>query len=137
VDSTPEPRSKRGGCAETFVLLHVVGSVAVALYLVGTEPSAVAFLIGGVIVGLCILLAWGFYARRQWARFVLVFLATMSTMSALAALYEDVLMIGELGIDPSHAILVLPLATIPLFLYGYVVYWFVTHGEYFRQDSGR
>lgn len=136
MDEVPESRTGRGCYAEGFVVLHVVLGVFLALSLFVQAPSPVTLLVGGVIVGLCLLVAWGFYTRRQWARYILVLLASAYTLGTLKALYESLAMHGERGLDPFTAVVLLLQFMIPLLLWGYVAYWLVTHDRYFRRDVG-
>jgi len=136
MDSLPESRTGRGCFAEGFVVLHLAIGVILALLLFIRMPSLASFLVGAVIAGLCILLAWGFYTRRQWARYILVLLASAYTLGTLKGLYESFTMPYERGLDAFTVVVLLLEYMIPLLLWGYVAYWLVTHDRYFRRDAG-
>jgi hypothetical protein len=137
---------RRPGCVSAYAVLMMIGAFLIAigsilggLGLVGkSSGSGVAGLlilvIGPVIAVLYFLVGRGLWLLQNWARIIVMVLQSLGILSNLVSA-RAVFILGFSGSYSSQADLVAGIirAVVGLAVGGYILYWFGSHGEYFRK----
>lgn len=113
---------ERPGCVTAAAIIMALSAIPPALKslsvltVIGRDSDFflfLAYLWGDIILSL--VLAWGLWHLKNWARILVIILLSLAVVGGLV--------VSDLG------------GIILLVIFGYIIYWFAAHGEYFTSKA--
>lgn len=126
----------RPGCVTVYAILLGAGAFFLAIssliggiIVLGSDVAiGLLLMVGGsALAALEFLIARGLWNMRNWARIIVIILQILGVLNGLLQMFLRIAIFGSVSLI-DIGIFILGLA-----IGGYVIYWFASHGEYFRE----
>lgn len=127
---------RRPGCVTAYAVLlgagaglMAIGGMIGGILALGDDVAAglVLMAVSSVLAILYFLLARGLWNMRNWARIIIIIFQILGVLISLLQISLKIVIGGSISaIELTAFIFGLAMA-------GYVIYWFASHGEYFRE----